>query len=161
MPMYMCRWENGDLSFVYAADEDEAVNILDELGDAEDGELKRIDHFMMDFEWSDEGDLRLAQYGELTLGIVDETFPGVFDAVCNAPTDDEGHRTPKGKEMVLKAVNKAKSRRIRRRKRKAADTEIGRLLQSSMGVSAAVANKYVEHVAKTVLTELPKDGTKQ
>jgi hypothetical protein len=63
--------------------------------------------------------------------------------------------------MVLKAVNKAKSRRIRRRKRKAADTEIGRLLQSSMGVSAAVANKYVEHVAKTVLTELPKDGTKQ
>src|SRR4030095_13084290 len=32
MPMFMCRWRNGDLSFVFAADEDEAIVQLDECG---------------------------------------------------------------------------------------------------------------------------------
>lgn len=32
MPIYMCRWENGDISFVSATSKDDAIWALDEVG---------------------------------------------------------------------------------------------------------------------------------
>ncbi len=34
MPIYMCRWENGDISFVSAVSKDDAIGALDEVGAA-------------------------------------------------------------------------------------------------------------------------------
>ena len=39
MKVFICRWQNGDLSIVGARDAEDAVSILDELADATDAEL--------------------------------------------------------------------------------------------------------------------------
>jgi len=38
MPNFLCRWPNGDLSIVGAADRNAAIIILDEIGDATEAE---------------------------------------------------------------------------------------------------------------------------
>ena len=35
MPLFLCRWENGDCSFVVAPTKDTAIQYLDEIGNAE------------------------------------------------------------------------------------------------------------------------------
>jgi len=35
MPLYLCRWPNGDCSFVQAATKGEAIELLDEIANAE------------------------------------------------------------------------------------------------------------------------------
>jgi hypothetical protein len=35
MPLYLCRWPNGDLSAVSAPNKQEAIFLLDEVGDAQ------------------------------------------------------------------------------------------------------------------------------
>ena len=35
MPLYLCRWPNGDCSVVWAANKGEAIELLDEVDNAE------------------------------------------------------------------------------------------------------------------------------
>jgi hypothetical protein len=35
MALYLCRWTNGDCSFVFTARKGEAIELLDEIGNAE------------------------------------------------------------------------------------------------------------------------------
>ena len=35
MPLYLCRWTNGDCSFVFAGSKREAIELLDGVGNAE------------------------------------------------------------------------------------------------------------------------------
>ena len=52
MPVFLCRWPNGDLSIVNAEDEEEAAARLEETGDAEDPAaiLVEFPKFMMHFK---------------------------------------------------------------------------------------------------------------
>lgn len=56
MPLFLCRWPNGDLSVVSAEDEGEAVDRLDEIGDANDQAaiLVAFPDFMVHFKLPDE-----------------------------------------------------------------------------------------------------------
>jgi hypothetical protein len=47
MKVYICRWPNGDVSFVKAKNEDEAIYLLDEEGDADDSLLEEAGEFML------------------------------------------------------------------------------------------------------------------
>ena len=57
MPMFMCRWPNGDLSFVSARTKQDAIVMLDEWDNAELAELRRVPDFMVDFRLNDDGEL--------------------------------------------------------------------------------------------------------
>src|SRR5689334_712590 len=46
MSMFMCRWPNGDLSFVHAPSKEEAIIALDEWDNAELAEITRVSDFM-------------------------------------------------------------------------------------------------------------------
>ena len=46
MPLFMCRWENGDCSFVAAPTKDAATLYLDEMGNADGSQLTAISDFM-------------------------------------------------------------------------------------------------------------------
>jgi hypothetical protein len=50
MPMFMCRWQNGDFSAVYARSKESAILKLDEVDNAELGELFRVKNFMVHFK---------------------------------------------------------------------------------------------------------------
>jgi hypothetical protein len=63
----MCRWPNGDLSFVSARSKEDAIIMLDEWGNAELEELKQIQDFMVDFRLTDDNELGFHAFGELVL----------------------------------------------------------------------------------------------
>jgi len=60
----MCRWPNGDVSFVFARNKEEATIALDEFDNAELATLSKLDSFMLDFRLGDDGDLVLHGFGE-------------------------------------------------------------------------------------------------
>jgi hypothetical protein len=47
MPLYLCRWTNGDCSFVFASSKGEAIELLDEIGNAVGCPLTPIHDFMV------------------------------------------------------------------------------------------------------------------
>ncbi|MDA2925243.1 hypothetical protein MYX65_11450 [Acidobacteria bacterium AH-259-L09] len=58
MPLYMCRWENGDVSFVWAVKKDAAIEALDEVANAEGYPIIPIHDFMVHFHLTDDGELQ-------------------------------------------------------------------------------------------------------
>jgi hypothetical protein len=55
MPIYMCRWENGDISFVSAMSKDGSIWALDEVGTATAGMLYAVNQFMVHLTLDDHG----------------------------------------------------------------------------------------------------------
>ena len=66
MPVYVCRWPNGDFSVVQARDKKVAIIKLDELDNAEGCPLIRLDECQIHFRLTDEGQLELQSFGEET-----------------------------------------------------------------------------------------------
>lgn len=61
--LYVCRWPNTDVSFVYADDVNHAIELLDEVGGASPDMLEEAGDFMVDFSSSG----KLVGLGESTL----------------------------------------------------------------------------------------------
>jgi hypothetical protein len=60
----MCRWPNGDVSFLSARNREDAIIALDELDNADLAELRQVRDFMVDFPLADSGALELQAFGE-------------------------------------------------------------------------------------------------
>ena len=73
MAVYLCRWPNGEFSIVSARTKDDAIELLDEWGNAEQASLTRMSECMFDFRLSDDGQIELAGIGEATEEYVMET----------------------------------------------------------------------------------------
>jgi hypothetical protein len=77
MPNYLCRWPNGDFSIVNARTKAEAIEMLDEWGNAEQAFLSRMADCMLDFRLSDDGEIELLNISESTHDEIMETcYPG-------------------------------------------------------------------------------------
>jgi hypothetical protein len=77
MPLYICRWKNGDFSAVSAASKTDAIELLDEVGNAEVCELFTVKKFMVHFSLKQETDevdyfvpVELEGLGEETVDII-------------------------------------------------------------------------------------------
>src|SRR5205809_1052564 len=78
----MCRWMNGDLSFVSARTKEDAIGMLDEWDNAEGAEISQIRDFMVDFRLNDEGDLELVKSGERCRdAILEKAYPRLLKAM--------------------------------------------------------------------------------
>ena len=73
MTVYLCRWPNGEFSIVSARTKDDAIELLDEWGNAEQASLTRMADCMFDFRLSDDGQIELAGIGEATEEYIMET----------------------------------------------------------------------------------------
>jgi hypothetical protein len=73
MAIYLCRWPNGDFSIVSARTKRDAIEMLDEWGNAEQAFLARMPDCMFDFRLDDDGQIELADMGEATQDYVMET----------------------------------------------------------------------------------------
>ena len=76
----MCRWPNGDLSFVSARNKEDAIIMLDEWDNAETAEVRQIQNFMVDFRLTDDGELEFQAFGERSL---DEIKPSLSSSLPN------------------------------------------------------------------------------
>ena len=79
MPLYLCRWENGDCSFVWAANKGEAIEALDEIANAEGFPIIALRDFMAHFRLTDTGELEFEGFGERTEDAVSDK--GVIGSV--------------------------------------------------------------------------------
>lgn len=159
--MFMCRWPNGDLSFVHAASKEDAIVALDEWDNAELAEITRISEFMVDFHLNDEGELELHAFGEvLNDHIGEKAFPLLTEARKRALADGD-EPTRAGKEMIRKAVQQEKERLRGKKRVKVADTELGKSIQRRTGAPAALVNRYVKRSATKVLEHSSTTGPKQ
>lgn len=157
----MCRWPNGDLSFVSARNREDAIIVLDEWDNAELAELTPIRDFMVDFRLTDDGELELQAFGGRALdGIWERAFPVLSQARLNASTDSADELTRSDKETIRKAVQAERQRLRGKRKLKLADTEIGKSVQSQTGAPAALVNRQVKQVTADMLKKSPIIGRK-
>ena len=79
MPVFLCRWQNGDFSLVKAENKGEAIEFLDEVGNAEDCSVTAIRDFMAHFRLSDDGEFELERFGEATHSDIMERSYAVLD----------------------------------------------------------------------------------
>jgi len=157
----MCRWPNGDVAFVSASNKEDAVVMLDELGNAELAELRQIRDFMVDFRLTDDGELDFHAFGESVLDdIWERAYPLLAQTRLTAATDDAGELTLAGQETIREAVRAERQRLHGKRKRRLVDTELGKSIQSQLDAPAVLVNRYVKQAASEVLKKTPTGGRK-
>ncbi len=66
MPLYLCRWLNGDCSIALASNKGAAIETLDELANAEGCALTILRELIVHFRLSDSGELEFEGLGEAT-----------------------------------------------------------------------------------------------
>ena len=162
MPVFMCRWPNGDLSFVSARNREGAIIALDELDNAEVAELRQVRDFMVDFRLTDGGHLRLAGFGESCQeDIWNRAYPVLTRAMAEMPRSAAGEPTSAGTKSIRAAVHVEKERMAGKRAAKLAETELGRSVQNQLGASSTLINRRVKETATEILRWAPDSGRKQ
>src|ERR671913_1913460 len=112
--MFMCRWMNGDVSFVSARTKEDAIVMLDEWDNAEGAEISQIRDFMVDSRLDDEGDLELAEFGESCRdAILKNAYPRLLEVMMTAPVTRSGGTTAERKAIVRKAVQEERTRPLK------------------------------------------------
>ena len=76
MPLFLCRWPNGDCSVVLARTREDAIIELDQVGNAEGCPITPVRTFQIQFALTDRGELALEWFGEGTKEeIVSRAYP--------------------------------------------------------------------------------------
>jgi hypothetical protein len=160
--MFMCRWMNGDVSFVSTRTKEDAIVMLDEWADAEGAEISQIRDFMVDFRLNDEGELELKEFGESCRdSILEKAYPRLLAAMSTAPMTPAGGSTVEGTAMVRKAVEEERTRPLKPTRVPKPTSEAAKELQKKLGASAAYANRAVDQMASGLLDKAPITGRKQ
>jgi hypothetical protein len=154
MPIYLCRWPNGEFSIVSASNRTEAIEQLDEWGNAEQAELSRIGSCMFDFRLSDDGDIELAHVGERTYGVImDKCYPVLKQAIEAAEPDEaNAHSSESGSDAIEKAVEVERERLWGDQPPpKEPETDLGRKIQRLTDAPRTIVNRAVRRGARRVL----------
>ena len=155
MPLYLCRWPNGDCSVVRAANKREAVDLLDEVDNAEGCPLVRLSSLMIHFHLSDEGELEFDGFGEDTEhALFDLAYPVLHEASMNAPTNDAGTHTSEGLAVISDAIAKER-KRVHLKKVREPKTELGRDMKKQMRAPTRIIERIVRESATRTLQQFP------
>jgi hypothetical protein len=150
MPVFLCRWPNGDVSIVSARNKDDAVAALDEFDNADHANISQLKEFLADFRLNDEGRLELNEFGEDTLdGIMKKAFPELDKTFLSAAR----HAPSKAYTVAIRQAVELERKRLWKEKKKVkqAKTEWGQEIQKQLGAAAVVADRAVERGAKEIL----------
>jgi hypothetical protein len=158
--VFLCRWPNGDFSIVQAHSRDEAIERLDELGNADQAILKRMAACMFHFGLDDRGEIVLKETGAETEEIIAKECYPELEAVFAAADDDE---TPEERERKIREAVELERIRLadRHPTRKSPKTEIGRRLQEQTGMPSSLVDRHVERAAKEMLEKDVERGLKK
>ncbi len=158
MPLYMCRWPNGDCSVVWAANKGAAVEILDEVDNAEVCPLMALRDFMVHFRLSDEGEIQLEGFGEATEDALFQlAYPVLDKTLMDAPNDQAGNPTPEGIAMIREAVAKER-KRVRLKKVKEPVTELGRKIKQMTNMPTRVIDRTIRETGSETLKQFRGRG---
>ena len=144
MSVYMCRWENGEVSFVSAKSKKDACFLLDEFGDAELQDVHLVKDFMVSFRLTDVGEVELSEIGEETDDLFHDRIYPVLGRVKMEVCAGRDDATAEGKRRIREAVQKERTRLAGTMKPHLSKDPVGRRLQVKLMMSSAVADRHVE-----------------
>src|SRR3989442_13068222 len=117
MPVFCCRWPNGDISFVAARNKKEVIVALDEVGNAETSDIFTVDEFMLHLRLDDNGKLNFQSFGEVAhFEIMTEAYP-LLEALVEFAKPSAS--------LVRKAVQEER-KRLKDREVEEPQTQLGR-----------------------------------
>ncbi len=158
MPVFMCRWPNGDSSFVLARNKSKAIEALDEIDNAEGCPLSVVEDFMVHFYLDDDGSLELDGFGEVTENtiwkeypILDETLDQIYEESKDGPV------TPEHMKVIGEAVRKERER-VKAKTMKQAATHLGQELKKAMDAPTSIIDQQIEEAAMEELKEFKPKG---
>ena len=97
MPLFLCRWSNGDCSVVWARTKEDAMIELDQIANPEGCPITRVQTFQMHFTLTDRGELALDGFGE---GTKEETLSCAYPLLDKALQDACGDADYDGYESL-------------------------------------------------------------
>jgi hypothetical protein len=173
MPLFICRWQNGDFSAVSASSKKDAIELLDEVGNAETSELFTMKNFVVHFRLKQEMDeiddfvpVKLEGFGEQTVDMLcDRVYPEYFKAALNKGENspDEEEATNEDVTATLRRLNEAL---VKERTRQwgeikepkiSDDPEAARLQKAGLDLPKSVAERTAkEHRHRQFLNATPK-----
>jgi len=156
MAVYLCRWPNGEFSVVSARTKDDAIELLDEWGNAEQASLTRMTDCMFDFRLSDDGQIELGGIGEATEEYIMETcYPELQKVFTEGDDSDVNQR------HIREAVERERTRLWDiQPPAKPAATQLGREIQKQLGAPSVVVDRLVRQVASKRLKSKEGEGKK-
>ena len=143
--VYICRWPNGDCSFVSATSRDDAIVKLDEIGNAETSEVFRVPDFMLHLNLNDDGSFDVAEFGDRTMPAIDKAYP----ILC------EGEEA--SADAIKAAVEKERLR-LEETEPEVPSTERGRHIKRITDAATVVLDRIKEDVADKILEDFEPDG---
>jgi hypothetical protein len=176
MPLYICRWQNGDFSAVSAASKKDAIELLDEVGNAEVCELFTVKNFMVHFSLKQDTDevddfvpVELEGFGEETVDILSaRVYPAYFKAAItegeNWPDDHEEESQEKV-DAVLQNLNvalvKERTRQWGAKKPEISDDpEAAHLQNAGLDLPKTMAERTVKERRHRQFIEMPPKSDK-
>ncbi|HZQ22292.1 MAG TPA: hypothetical protein VFA89_05780 [Terriglobales bacterium] len=98
MPVFICRWQNGDFSAASAESREEAIELLTEVGDANTCEVFTTDNFMIHFHLKNDADnfeemlpVTFGGFGEQTHRMLCERMYPAYCAAISEIDKDRPH----------------------------------------------------------------------
>ena len=153
MPVYVCRWPNGDCSVVQARTKQAAIIKLDEMDNAEGCPFIKLAECQIHFRLTDEGQLELQSFGEETeSGIWNFCYP-VLDRVLTDKAPE--HWSAAEREAVRQAVRQDRDR-VTPADVDEPETALGRDIKNQMGASTAVVDEIVRQGGEETLRKLKR-----
>ncbi len=153
MPVYLCRWPNGDCSLVQARSKQAAIIKLDEVDNAEGCPLIRLDECQIHFRLTDEGQLEFQSFGEETESGVWEFCYPVLDGVL--PEKYPNDWSASEREAVHQAVKQERDR-VLPADVPEPETALGRDIKAKLGAPTALVDEIVRQEGKETLRKLKR-----
>jgi hypothetical protein len=153
MRLYICRWENGDFSVVQAESKEHAIEMLDDVANAEGLPLYEISDFMVHFRLSDEGTIVLEGFGEEFDNYVRERVHPILGELDVSPYD----AGPEERSRIQKAVEQERCR-LKAKPAPAPETELGKRIKAETDLPTSVINRNVKASATDWLRKTSPKG---
>jgi hypothetical protein len=153
MALYLCRWENGDFSVVQAKNKEHALEMLDEVANAEGLPLYAITDFMVHFRLTDEGIVELEEFGERFGNHVSERVHPILGELDVSPYD----AAPEDKARIKAAVQLERDR-VKAAPVPEPDTELGKEIKSQTDLPTSLINRHIRTEARQVLRKIKPKG---
>jgi hypothetical protein len=157
MPLFLCRWSNGDCSVVWARNTEDAIVELDQVANREGCPITQMQTFQAHFTLTDRGELVLDGFGEGTKEeMVSFAYPlldkALQDACGDADYDGYESLSADRRAAIARAVEQERSRiEIDERQTTQPLTELGRDVKNQTDMPTVLIDRMVRQGATKTL----------
>src|SRR5947207_7436823 len=169
MPLFICRWQNGDFSAVSASSREEAMELLDEVGTADVADLFTAKRIMVHFQLRKEVDnleesvpVSFEGFGEETYDTLCERVYPVYSKASIRVHNDlhaNGDVPKEEYDAALKVLNDAlvteRMRNWDSKKPKLSDDPDTAELQKELDMPRPMAEQAVKERRRRAMVEMP------